>query len=646
MMLVHARVPTWPRSRRHERPPLTASRSRARLRRLRHRRRLARLDRSRGRGAVGGEGPARRLAGVRRRLARRLPAGDAARDAGEGERRAAWVKLDALHRGILDTLLPRFGLDDLSAAERDHLNLVWHRLDPWPDSVAGLTRLKARFPIATLSNGNVSLLVDMARHGGLPWDCVLSAELFRAYKPSPAVYRGAARPARRRAGRAADGRRPPERSRRGAARRPEDGVRRAAPGARPGRRVREHRRAALRLGWRATSSISPPSWAHEPSGRQGRLALQYAVAMSRPHRFLVDFSSPYSYIASEWIEALAARHGRTVRWHAVLLGVTFQAAELKSPVSHPIKREYSLHDFERSARFAGVPFTLPEKFPVATQNAARVFWWLEESDPERAANWARHCLRAYFTRGTVDLSNPDAPEGARDASSASTPPRPSASGPSRAGRAASRRRATTRSRKASSARRSSSSTASRSGATTGATRSSAGSSAVRSEGDSDGAARLPAHAGARQPARQPSPARGDARALARGLRGAADELLPEPGEDARAHPRRRPVLPRGARTASRDGAGLARRRRSGVPLDDDRRRAGARRPALHRPRRRARRRRRSTRSSSSTAATAGSSASGAATSSPTCSTTRCTTAARRTRCSPAPRSRRRSSTSS
>ena len=124
-----------------------------------------------------------------------------------------------------------------------------------------------------------------------------------------------------------------------------------------------------------------------------------------PVDFYVDFSSPYSYIASEWIEALAARHGRTVRWHAVLLGVTFQAAELKSPVSHPIKREYSLHDFERSARFAGVPFTLPGKFPVATQNAARVFWWLEESDPERAADWARHCLRAYFTRGSVDLSN-------------------------------------------------------------------------------------------------------------------------------------------------------------------------------------------------------------------------------------------------
>jgi 2-hydroxychromene-2-carboxylate isomerase len=120
--------------------------------------------------------------------------------------------------------------------------------------------------------------------------------------------------------------------------------------------------------------------------------------------FYVDFSSPYSYIASEWIEALAARHGRTVRWKAILLGVTFQAAELRSPVSHPIKREYSLLDFDRSARFAGVPFTLPATFPVPTQNAARVFWWLHESDPPRAAAWGRHCLRATFTRGDVDLS--------------------------------------------------------------------------------------------------------------------------------------------------------------------------------------------------------------------------------------------------
>ena len=123
----------------------------------------------------------------------------------------------------------------------------------------------------------------------------------------------------------------------------------------------------------------------------------------RPIEFYFDFSSPYSYIASEWIEALAARHGRTVDWRAILLGATFQAAELKSPVSHPIKREYSVHDFARSARYAGVPFVLPERFPIPTQNAARLFWWLKDRDPARAADWARQGLRAYFTRG-VDLS--------------------------------------------------------------------------------------------------------------------------------------------------------------------------------------------------------------------------------------------------
>ena len=120
--------------------------------------------------------------------------------------------------------------------------------------------------------------------------------------------------------------------------------------------------------------------------------------------FYFDFSSPYSYIASEWIEALAARNGRTVAWHAMLLGATFQVTEIKSPVSYPLKREYSLLDFERSARFAGVPFTMPSKFPISTQNAARIFWWLHASDPARAVAWARHCLRAVFARG-VDLSD-------------------------------------------------------------------------------------------------------------------------------------------------------------------------------------------------------------------------------------------------
>jgi len=104
----------------------------------------------------------------------------------------AWTNIDGLHRAILDGLLPRFGLESLSAPEVEQLNRVWHRLDPWHDSVPGLTRLKSRFVIATLSNGNVSLLVDMAKRAGLPWDCVLSAEIIRKYKPDPAVYRMAA----------------------------------------------------------------------------------------------------------------------------------------------------------------------------------------------------------------------------------------------------------------------------------------------------------------------------------------------------------------------------------------------------------------------------------------------------------------------
>jgi 2-haloacid dehalogenase len=103
-----------------------------------------------------------------------------------------FVRLDELHRGILDEILPRFGLAHLGEAERAHLNRVWHRLDAWPDSVAGLARLKRRFTIASLSNGNIGLLTNMAKRAGLPWDCVLSAEVFRAYKPDPRVYLGAA----------------------------------------------------------------------------------------------------------------------------------------------------------------------------------------------------------------------------------------------------------------------------------------------------------------------------------------------------------------------------------------------------------------------------------------------------------------------
>ncbi len=103
-----------------------------------------------------------------------------------------WTRIDDLHRMVLDEMLPRFGLAHLDDAARDHLNHVWHRLDPWPDTVRGLTRLKARHTICSLSNGNLGLLTNMAKRAGLPWDCVLSAEVFRAYKPDPRTYLGVA----------------------------------------------------------------------------------------------------------------------------------------------------------------------------------------------------------------------------------------------------------------------------------------------------------------------------------------------------------------------------------------------------------------------------------------------------------------------
>lgn len=121
----------------------------------------------------------------------------------------------------------------------------------------------------------------------------------------------------------------------------------------------------------------------------------------KPIEFWFDFSSPYAYIANEWIDALAARHGRTVRRHAVLLGAIFPQADLKPLVAYPIKGEYARRDILRSARFERVPFSFPEAFPLPTQNAARVFWWLLEGTQgqARAAQWARTAMRAYFTRG-------------------------------------------------------------------------------------------------------------------------------------------------------------------------------------------------------------------------------------------------------
>ena len=105
---------------------------------------------------------------------------------------SSWENIDSLHRGILDSLIEKFDIEGLSETEIDYFNRAWHRLDPWPDAIEGLLRLRRKYVIATLSNGNVALLVNMAKYAGLTWDCILSAELFRHYKPDPETYQGAA----------------------------------------------------------------------------------------------------------------------------------------------------------------------------------------------------------------------------------------------------------------------------------------------------------------------------------------------------------------------------------------------------------------------------------------------------------------------
>lgn len=99
-----------------------------------------------------------------------------------------WTKLDDLHRASLDSLIEEFAIAGLSEAEIDHLNRAWHRLAPWPDVVEGLVRLKRRFILATLSNGNIALMVNLARHAGLPWDAILGAEVSEHFKKDQEVY--------------------------------------------------------------------------------------------------------------------------------------------------------------------------------------------------------------------------------------------------------------------------------------------------------------------------------------------------------------------------------------------------------------------------------------------------------------------------
>lgn len=104
------------------------------------------------------------------------------------ESSSTWINVDSIYRGVLDQLIERYGLDGLTEEDKAEFSFVWHRLDAWGDSVIGLQRLRQRFILSTLSNGNVRLLVDMAKHAQLPWDVVLSAEIARAYKPDPRAY--------------------------------------------------------------------------------------------------------------------------------------------------------------------------------------------------------------------------------------------------------------------------------------------------------------------------------------------------------------------------------------------------------------------------------------------------------------------------
>ena len=120
--------------------------------------------------------------------------------------------------------------------------------------------------------------------------------------------------------------------------------------------------------------------------------------MSKTIEFWFDFVSPYAYIASQSIEALAVKYGRTVEWKPILLGQVFKSTG-SGPLTMrpPVMTNYYKNDFERSARYAGVPFVLPDVFPIGTQNTARVCLWLQEIAPERVSDFVRGVTRAYFS---------------------------------------------------------------------------------------------------------------------------------------------------------------------------------------------------------------------------------------------------------
>ena len=121
--------------------------------------------------------------------------------------------------------------------------------------------------------------------------------------------------------------------------------------------------------------------------------------MARPIEFYFDFSSPYSYLASEVIEPLAARHDREVEYKPMLLGIAFKISGMRPLPEIPLKGEYSKRDFERSARFASVPFVMPEPFPISTVSAARALIWLSQTDRARASAFVHAAFRTYFREG-------------------------------------------------------------------------------------------------------------------------------------------------------------------------------------------------------------------------------------------------------
>ena len=130
--------------------------------------------------------------------------------------------------------------------------------------------------------------------------------------------------------------------------------------------------------------------------------------MAAPIDFYFDFSSPYGYLAAQKIEALAAKYGRAVDWHPVLLGVIFKETGGAPLTMVPLKGDYSRRDFERSARFHGITgFRMPPKFPIASHAPARIVLWQKARDPTAAATVAKALYRAFFTEG-IDISDPDA----------------------------------------------------------------------------------------------------------------------------------------------------------------------------------------------------------------------------------------------